>query len=300
MYNYKIYGLHIETDFKFIQLAEESKELATEENTVTIVEAEQPEAYRTEENGFYFIDEKKSYFVNTYMYMYIEDGKMLTYEKKPELTDDLLNSYIIGWGLSMLGIQRQMLSIHCACLADNDGAVILSGFSGSGKSTIATQLLTRGYRLVADDMTLVDAVSSECAYAYPAFPYNKLCRDAAIAQGYNIDELIQIDEERDKFFVPYEKGFSAEKVRVKAVVMLTLTDKDELFAEEILGVKKMYAIMDTLFLAGIQKDKTIGSKIGQMCLKLASKVRVFHVSRPIDRNTTQEVLETVINMSDAC
>lgn len=294
MYHYKLYGFNITTDIKFEQLImEEDTSNASDKNTIKIVEGHFPDQYRQMELGYDFLDGKSAMFSNTCCYMYFENDSTIVYEKKDGAKQSILKTYILGWGMSIIGVLRGMLSIHCAALADDEGAILISGSSGSGKSTITTQLLNRGYRLVADDMAIVDSVTDEKAYAYPAFPYNKLCRDAAIAQGYDVDELIYIDEDRDKFFVPYKDNFKTEKVPVKAIIMLTLNDKETVFKETITGVKKMYACMDTLFLSGIQKDKKCGNAIGNMCIKLASKTPVYHVSRPYGKDTTEEVFKAI-------
>lgn len=293
MYKYKLYGMHIRSDRKFIQLIEDDNAV---DDFVIIEEGHFPEEYRNKEHGYGFNENDKSrgYFINSYCYMLIEDGKKITYEIKPDSREDLIDAYILGWGMSILGLQRSMLSIHCACLADENGAIIISGASGSGKSTVTTQLLNRGYRLIADDMVFVDPLSEECAYAYPAFPYNKLCRDAAIEQGYNLDELIHIDEDKDKYLIPCKDNFSIEKTPLKKIIMLTLTDQEEIFKEEIIGIKKMHACFDTLYMVDMRNDKVIGAEVMQMCLKLASKVDIFHISRPIFKNTADEVLEAAL------
>lgn len=295
MYYYKLYGFYIATDVKFEQLIEEDFSEACDKNVITIVEGDFPDQYRQMEPGYDFLDGKSAVFSNSCCYMYFKNNSSIVYEKKKGAEQNLLKSYILGWGMSIIGIMRGLLSIHCAALADNDGAILISGSSGSGKSTITTQLLNRGYRLVADDMALVDAISDEKPYAFPAFPYNKLCRDAALSQGYDIDELIYIDEDRDKYFVPCKDNFSTEKVPIKSIIMLTLNDKENVFKEEITGVKKMYACMDTLFLNGIHKDKKCGYAVGNMCLKLASKTPVYHVSRPYGKDTTKEVLQAIMD-----
>lgn len=294
MYHYRLYGLHIITDFEFIQLITEDEAFANDFNTVVISEGQFPDEYRCMNSCYKFLSHDKAYLINSYCNLLFEDGNKILYERKNSVTDTLLASYILGWGMSAIGLQRNMLSIHCACLADDQGAIIVSGYSGSGKSTISNYLLDMGYQLVADDMVLVDAFSEEKAFVYPAFPYTKLCRDAAIDCGYSLDDLIYIDEEKDKFLVPFKGAFSTDKKPVKAIVMLTLNNQSEVFSETIDGVRKMYACMDTLFIPGIVNDKQCGPSLGNMCLKFASKVPVYHVSRPVNKETSKEVLAAVL------
>lgn len=82
-------------------------------------------------------------------------------------------------------------------------------------------LLERGYRLLADDMAVVQTFSGkkdsrELALVYPAFPYQKLCRDAAVRRGYALEKLLYINEEKDKFLVPWKGDFLTEPEPVQA------------------------------------------------------------------------------------
>ncbi len=47
------------------------------------------------------------------------------------------------------------LAVHGTCVAINGKAVLITGSPGSGKSSIALQLIDRGAILVADDQTLI-------------------------------------------------------------------------------------------------------------------------------------------------
>ncbi|WP_265570576.1 HPr kinase/phosphorylase [Sphingomicrobium nitratireducens] len=46
-------------------------------------------------------------------------------------------------------------NIHATTVARGDRAVVIGGPSGAGKSDLALQLIDRGYKLVADDQTLL-------------------------------------------------------------------------------------------------------------------------------------------------
>ncbi len=68
---------------------------------------------------------------------------------------------LFEWGLNWCVAQNchQYLSIHAAVLERNGRAVILPGFPGAGKSTLAAALALRGWRLLSDELTLVDLES---------------------------------------------------------------------------------------------------------------------------------------------
>ena len=56
-----------------------------------------------------------------------------------------------------------MESIHATSIAFDDTAVLIKGVSGSGKSTVALELISLGAKLIADDQTVL-SVSDERVY----------------------------------------------------------------------------------------------------------------------------------------
>ncbi len=58
---------------------------------------------------------------------------------------------------------------HASCVAFNDAAALIRGASGSGKSALALELMSRGAKLVSDDRTcLLRRGDRVVAYAPPA------------------------------------------------------------------------------------------------------------------------------------
>lgn len=64
----------------------------------------------------------------------------------------------LEWGLnwSIAASCHQWFTIHAASLEKNGLAVVLPAPPGSGKSTLCTALALRGWRLLSDELTLID------------------------------------------------------------------------------------------------------------------------------------------------
>ncbi len=62
------------------------------------------------------------------------------------------------WGLNWVIAQHahQFLILHAAVLAHGDRALILPGPPGAGKSTLCAALMLSGWRLLSDEMALID------------------------------------------------------------------------------------------------------------------------------------------------
>ena len=68
---------------------------------------------------------------------------------------------MLEWGLNwcVTGLCHQYLSIHAAVIERAGFAMILPAPSGSGKSTLCAGLIHRGWRLLSDELTLIDPAS---------------------------------------------------------------------------------------------------------------------------------------------
>lgn len=240
MYYYKIYGTRLQSDYELpqlLKLSEEEKKLPAE---ITIKAGKFPEELKREYNCWSNIKHPVATLSNNTCYLYVTADEIKYEIREDAAHPDYLNSFLLGWGMSMLFWERGEIAIHCACVANENGAVIISGNSGCGKSTVTSHFLDNGYHLMADDISVV-RLCEDGAYATPAFPAQKLCRDVCVARNLDLEKLLYINEEKDKFLVPWEGEYSSEPVKVRC--MIALSKSDELEApkfEELSGLNKFF------------------------------------------------------------
>ena len=65
---------------------------------------------------------------------------------------------MLEWGLNWCVSNHchQYLIVHAAVVERNDAALLLPGSSGSGKSTLCAGLISRGWRLLSDELTMLE------------------------------------------------------------------------------------------------------------------------------------------------
>ncbi len=285
MYYYKLYGVLIASDLFFPQL------VISEDTTRYDVMIEKTELSEELQN---LLSEKKyefgreySWLSNTTCQIQVYGGNRITYALTGQGHPEWLQTYILGYGMSMLALQRDMLPIHCSVVADERGAVLIAGESGAGKSTATTAFLKDGYTLMADDMAWADG-----EMVYPAFPYQKLCRDVVEREGYDMDELIYIDEQKDKFLARYRGEFSTEGRPMKGFILLHLTPEEKVVTRELTGLDRLHVYVGNLFLRKLMtREQKYAPYIGKIGLEMASKVPLLCIGRPVEGNTAEEVVQ---------
>lgn len=285
MYFYMIYGMKIESDLEFPQLVVCEDKTAVD---VRITKSEISDEIRAKwPLQKYEFGHEYSWLLNKTCQIEVYCGENITYALTGNGNPAYLQAYLLGYGMSMLALQRDMLPIHCSVVADEDGAVLIAGESGVGKSTITTAFLKAGYTLMADDMALADG-----QMVYPAFPYQKLCRDVVVREGYNFEELIYIDEDKDKFLAPYRGTFGLDAKPMKGFILLHLTQGDSVTTQELNGFDRFHVYVGNLFLRKLMsRQQKYEPYIGQIGLKMASKVPLLCIGRPEGKDTATEVVE---------
>ena len=93
--------------------------------------------------------------------------------------------------LGFIMIQRDKIAIHGGVVVIGDNGVIFTGDRESDKSTPTTALRNRGYRFISD--YVAPTYINKIPYAYPDFPYQKLCDDIVeeLKEKDQIDNIIQ-------------------------------------------------------------------------------------------------------------
>jgi len=92
---------------------------------------------------------------------------------------------MLEWGLNWCVTSHchQYLIVHAAAVEKNGAALLLPGQSGSGKSTLCAGLVSRGWRLLSDELTLLE---------FPAGNVVPLPRPVSLKNA-SIDAIRQFD-----------------------------------------------------------------------------------------------------------
>ena len=131
------------------------------------------------------------------------DGNVIELAREPASDEGDIESLIQGPLTAALIHQRRELPLHGATLAppNADTALAIVGAQGAGKSTLAYELVRRGWRLLSDDLTRVTRTANGI-FAWPGRTGIKLCRDACARFALESSRMTRVSGERDKFLAP--------------------------------------------------------------------------------------------------
>ncbi|MBF0547626.1 MAG: hypothetical protein HQM08_24515 [Candidatus Riflebacteria bacterium] len=91
----------------------------------------------------------------------VEDGSRITITIFDGATGNMVNRFLKMTPTAALLYQRNIMALQAAVVVGAAGAVLLTGNSSSGKSTLLAALVMRGYRMMSDDLAVLDLAKPE-------------------------------------------------------------------------------------------------------------------------------------------
>ena len=220
----------------------------------------------------------------------VEDGKRVIIERNPAGEDAMIVFHLLHSVMAAVLRQRGRLVLHASAAATPDGAVVLSGKSGAGKSTTLAALLQRDCDMIADDVTVLSPGAAGRVEVLPGVAQMHLWEDAAGRLSLDISELATHPVRRGKSAVPAAIGVTGT-LPLRAVFLLERNGVERLQVSSLAGADKLTALLDCVYGPMLQ-----GEHSGQFRLFSATAEQVaFHrIVRPKERWTVDEVVEVVL------
>jgi len=218
----------------------------------------------------------------------IEEGRRITIQRSPAATDARLCLHLLTSAMSIVLRQRGMLVLHASAVAGPNGALVLTGAPGSGKSTTLAALLQKGCQLLADDLTAI-RIEGGGALVVPGVPQFKLGRAAAANLGQVTDGLTERRGRRMKLVNP--AAVACSNTPLRAFCQLQPEDTQSLRCELVTGARKFEALDACLYGPVYPADRLV---LFPLVTAVLARTAVYRVIRPIEGWSVDAVVETLL------
>jgi hypothetical protein len=211
----------------------------------------------------------------------IQDGESVIIQRRPGASDDEVRFYLLGSCMGFLLLSRGLFAFHGSAVTNGAHCLLFVGESGAGKSTTATAFLRRGYRLLADDVSLVGFDEAGQALVYPAFPQIKLWEDSVRALEVEGDSLALILPDWEKFKLNVCQDFIAQPMPLTAIFQLwPLATAGDLKLHRLEGVEKFLALSGNIYRGAMIEDFNLQQQHFAFCSQLLRQFPVYRIERP--------------------
>ncbi|MGC9344923.1 MAG: HPr kinase/phosphorylase [Bacteroidales bacterium] len=209
---------------------------------------------------------------------WVENGGLIKIERLNNSTDEEIRLFLLGSAFGALIHQRKMLPFHGSTVEKDGKAIIISGNSGAGKSTLAAVLIQRGYRLVADDISVID-FEEDSPIVYPGTPHLKLWQDVLKKLG-DKEDYEKVRPQLLKFRKPVENALAKDPVQAEIIVVLGTKNSLGYEHKDIKGMEKFNVLKNNTYRFQFVEGLGTVQPHFQMVSRLAGKTRVIQVKRP--------------------
>ena len=154
----------------------------------------------------------------------VTDGRDVLVEPRGG-SDHEVGVFLTGPVFAALVQQRGVVTLHAGAIGTGAGAVLFTGLSGSGKSSLIAALVGRGYAMLADNVAGVVLDEAGRPVALPAFPGLRLWAAMLDELAWPGQPLERVRPELEKYLAPVER-FHTAPLALRAVCRLTLGNGD--------------------------------------------------------------------------
>lgn len=293
-YIYRVYGLIIESEIQLPELIEVDNGNHRIDLKIFFGPMNN-EIKKIMENGKNFGFEKDDmwFAVKELATLHVKNGNEIIIESYDNCNIDQLRLHIHGSAFGMILLQRNLVTIHGSAIAFNEKAIILSGNSGAGKSTLSAALKNKGFYLLSDDIAVID---NNKLTVRPGFPSHKLCADAMYNLGYNVNEHLRINDDKNKYTLTLNKSFSEEPVKVQSIFELSIGKVQKVEIKKIAGAEKLKLIINNIYLNSVIKFCGMRRDYFQKCIDIANKMDCYKITRPEGKFSVNEQMEIILKI----
>ena len=288
-FHYCMFGLQLRSE---IELPELRAVAPSGDPDVEILQGSIPCADRMAE-GYLLGNDGAGFVIDDVAGFWISDGQRIVIEPQPGVAGSNVRLYLLGSAMGVLLHQRGLLPLHANCVEIDGQGVAFLGRSGAGKSTLAAAFYDRGFRVVADDVCVIDFDDSGQALVTQGIPRLRLWEEAlAVGSRNAIDYQLSYagDEQYRKFDVPV----GVVNIRLPLAAIYRLSDGTGPGFRKLEGT----AAAETVFANTYRGSylRAVGDQIAHWSLstRLLGAVPVFDFSRPRGLDRIAADLDLVI------
>jgi hypothetical protein len=228
----------------------------------------------------------------------VTDGREIVVSPEAGASPLDVRAWLLSTIFVVLCQQRGLLPLHASAVSSSaadgrQGAVAFLARSGQGKSSLAAHLAQRGFRVLADDVCLVDLTAADKAMVIPTAPWLKLWRDSLQHLGEQPEGLQRVFSEDDKYRFPLATGIAPEPIR-KLIFLENTEDPSTLpRIEDVSAVEAIPSLMNLTHQAYLLEATGQRPKSFLLCGRVSSQARAYRLIRPWGLTHLEETLDTL-------
>jgi hypothetical protein len=278
-YYYKVYGLILESE---IEIPEVPEIIKSEPNATIKIGTVPDKLNDTLGKGvLYELTKKDFLFKLERIAKYrVQSGEIITIQPEVDANLNEIRLFLLGSVFAALLHQKGIFVLHGSAVAKDKKAIIFTGSSSSGKSSVAYGLYKKGYTFVSDDISVITCSDNGTCSIYPGIPQFKLWKDV-LNHLKHFEMLNKVRPTIEKYTLPITNSIAKSPIEIGCIISLRTKNSPGFKIEELNGVQKFNMLRKHTYrlqyLTNMQQSLL---HFNQLSI-LSKKLKVFNLERPL-------------------
>lgn len=221
---------------------------------------------------------------------YVTEGTSIVIDAYPNADEDSMRLFLLTAALGALFHQRRILTLRASSVATPNGAIVIAGASGIGKSMLAAALNARGYGLLSDDISMIALDEAGTPSVVPGAPTMSLWASALDELG--LTPVRRLRPNLEKYAV-LAAQFCAKAMPIRAVYTLKVVNRDELTLTPIEGVQALPHLLHYVYNRQLALQTGAISAYWETTGAVAATARIAQISRPVQTSSVDRLVAMV-------
>jgi hypothetical protein len=226
----------------------------------------------------------------------VTEGREIVVEPDPNAVPLDVRAYLLGAIFVVLCQQRGLLPLHASAVAGKAGVVAFLANSGQGKSTLAAHLAQRGFRVIADDICLIDTAPPGAALVIPTAPWLKLWRNSLENLGRQAEGLDRVFSDDDKYRLPLAPVLQPEPICKVVFLEGNEVSSTATVIEEVPRVEAVPLLMNLTHHSYLLEATGQRQENFLRCGRVLSQARAYRLIRPWGLMHLESTVDAVENL----
>ena len=297
---YKAFGLRISSEIPLPELpvSVDAEERASAD---IVIEAGVPDRLwgQLESAGSNFarIDNRFLFLIPETAFYCIEDGRKITVSPLAGADPEKVRVYLLGTCMGALLMIRNTLPLHGSAVEIDGKAYAFLGDSGAGKSTLAAAFVSRGHRLISDDVIAVTlAGGGGMPMVAPSYPQQKLWQESLDHLGMSMEQgnYRPVYRETAKYAVPVATRFCDREVPLAGAFELVKSQTEAVSVRPLPNLERLRVMLLHTYRNRLIHRLGLEQWHFKISAGIAEQMKVYQLNRPLEGFTANHLVSAII------
>lgn len=273
---YTVFGLTLDSEIEFPELLKTEQSPQLQILYGNVPESLDPESFK----GARFQINKKEFLISidNVVRIYYKDPKIIV-QPLDKVDENSIRAFILGPVLGAILHYKNRLPLHASGILVDGKAVLISGRSGVGKSTLALSFYKQEFALISDDICSIEMIDKN-VMLLPGFPQMKQWPASLKIFNENIEEFDLVRPEIEKRNYPAKNFVTKNEIEISQIFFLKSHNKENIEINKLSGIDKFSALKNNTYRKSLIPHTGNIESHFRLCTKVSELIEMYEVKRP--------------------